>query len=375
MKNKKYYDVIIVGGGPAGSTAAYQLNKLGYEVLLLDKKEFPRRKLCGGLMTQKTLNLLMDIFDFKLTDLKDEEIIDYTSDSYRIYYKDKLITANNLKKKFNFVKRIEFDNYLINLAEQSGVKVIAGVKVTDINFATNTVKTDVGKEYNSRYIIGADGANSIIRNKIINEINISKNDYFKKNQAMTLETEVPREMLDQNIVEPNLYFGIINWGYGWLFPKSDTITIGLGGLKNKNEDFRDIFDNFLKILNLQNHPHNIKGWPIPFGNFMKAPIYKNTFLVGDAANLVDPLTGEGIYYAHKSAQIAAEVIDNKEKENIDHITEYKKKINNEIITNLYKSKFYRTLLWSTPEFLQNIFVRIGSKYFHRRITMMIQGYR
>lgn len=375
MLNEKNYDVIVVGGGPAGSTAAYQLNKLGYKVILLEKKEFPRQKLCGGLITQKSLNIVLDIFDFSLSDLKAEGIIDYISKSYQVYYKDNLISSNYLKDEFNLVKRIEFDNYLFNLVKQAGVKVIDGVKVTDINFATNTVKTELGQKYSSRYIIGADGANSIIRNKIINKKDLSKKDYLKKNQAMTIETDVPRELIDQNIKKPALYFGIINWGYGWVFPKSDTITIGIGGLKNKNKDFKDIFDNFLKILNLPNLSHDIKGWPLPFGNFLKEPIYKSTFLIGDAANLVDSLTGEGIYYALKSAQIAAEVIDKKETENLDHITEYKKRINNKIINKLNKSKFYRTLLWSPPEFLQNIFVRIGSKYLHRKITMMIQGYQ
>ena len=80
----------------------------------------------------------MDIFDLSLSDLKTEGIIDYTSKSYKTYYKDNLITSNYLKNEFNLAKRIEYDNYLFNLVKQSGVKVI------DINFANNTVKTELG---------------------------------------------------------------------------------------------------------------------------------------------------------------------------------------------------------------------------------------
>jgi len=372
VRNKIYYDVIIVGGGPAGSTAAYQLNKLGYDVLLLDKKEFPRPKLCGGLITQKTLNILLDIFDFKLSDLKSQGIIDYVAESYQIYYKDKLITTNNLENEFNLVKRIQYDNYLFNLAKQSGVKVIDGIKVIGINFASNTVKTEKGKEYTSRFIIGADGVNSIVRKQMIDKINTKQIQHIKKGEALAIETLVPRNKISRNIDSPIIYFGIINYGYGWIFPKSDSLTIGLGGLQNKNENFIDIFNDFLKLLNLQDYKINKKGWYIPFGNFLKAPIYKNTFLIGDAANLADPLTGEGIYYAHKSAQIATEVIDKKEKVSINHVEEYKKRINNEIILNLNRAKFYRNLLWGTPDILQRLLIRVSSKYFHKKITMMIQ---
>jgi len=373
VTNNNHYDVIIVGGGPAGSTAAYQLNKLGYEVLLLDKKEFPRRKLCGGLITQKSLNILLNLFDLKLSDLKREGIIDYTAELYKIYYKNNLISTNKLENEFNLVKRIDYDNYLFNITKQSGVEALDGIKVTKLDFSSNTVTTEIGQKYTSNYIIGADGVNSTIRRHIINKINADEIKFIKKDQALAIETEVPRKMISHNIDSPILYFGILNWGYGWVFPKSNSITIGLGGLKNKNQDFKAIFDDFLEKLNLQNIPINKMGWHIPFGNFLKTPVYKDTFLVGDAANLVDPLTGEGIYYAHKSAQIAAEIIHKKEKYDIDHIKEYKKRINKEINLKLKKTKIYRNLLWGTPEFLQNLFIRIGSKYFHRKITRMIQG--
>ncbi len=375
IENKnKGFDVVIVGGGPAGSTAAYLLKKGGFQVLLIEKEKFPRVKLCGGLITKKTLQILLDLFDFRLKDLKDENVVDYIADSYRIYFKDKYITRNTMGSEFHLVKRSEYDNYLLNKAKESEVQVLENTKVEDINFKDSYVTTEKGDRFSGQYIIAADGANSKIKDKLLVKRDLKDCSFIKNNWAMTIETEVPRDETELAIKEPALYFGIINWGYGWIFPKKDTITVGLGGLENQNENFKEFFEDYLQLLNLDHLTLNIKGWPIPYGNYLARPAYKNTFLIGDAGNLVNPLTGEGIYYAHKSAQIASEVIKKKRASNIDCADLYNERIKDEIIKDLKKSKFYRSLLWSSPQFIQNIMVRVTSKYFYEKITRMIQGY-
>ena len=372
--NNGKFDVVIVGGGPAGSTAAYLLKKEGFQVLLIEKEKFPRDKLCGGLITKKTLQILLDLFDFKLKDLKDDNVVDYIADSYRIYFKDKYITRNTMESAFHLVKRTEYDNYLLNKAKASNVKVLENTKVEDINFKDNYITTEKGDRFSGHYIIAADGANSKIRNKLLVKRNLKNCSFVKNNWAMTIEAELPRHKIDLDIKEPALYFGIINWGYGWVFPKKDTITVGLGGLENQNKNFKEIFKDYLKLLNLDHLSLNMKGWPIPYGNYLERPAYKNTFLIGDAGNLVNPLTGEGLYYAHKSAQIVSEVIKKERESNIDCTNLYNKRIKNEIVKDLKKSKFYRSILWSSPQFIQSILVRVTAKYFYRKITRMIQGY-
>lgn len=173
----------------------------------------------------------------------------------------------------------------MNLAEQTGVKVI------DANFETNTVTTEQKEELISHYIVVEDGANSNIGKKMIKKIKYFKKDYLKNIRAKTIEVEIPRKMIAKDMNEPILYFGVIKWGYGWVFPESDRLTVGLGGLKTKNKDFREIFENYLDIINLGYLSLDIKEWPIPFRIFLKRPVYQNTFLVDDPANLVDSLTG------------------------------------------------------------------------------------
>jgi len=368
------YDVIVVGGGPAGSTSAFLLSKAGYEVLLVDKAKFPRKKLCGGLITEKTLNLIQDIFDFSLDELKNDNVIDYVSDSYQIYFENKQITKNHLEGKFHLIKRDVYDNYLLQTVKQKGVEVLENTKVTDVDFKNNIIKTEKDKEFRSDYIIAADGVNSVIKNKILMERNLKNNSYIVNNKAMTIETEVTKEKLPFDLDGPIIYFGVINWGYGWVFPKRDTAVIGLGGLVNQNKDLKEIFKEYLKLLQLDKYPLKVKGWPLPFGNYLDRPSYKNAFLIGDAANLVDPLTGEGLCYAHKSAQIVSQVIIENQKDTQMIPNLYNERINEEIINKLKKAKIYRSILWSSPKMLYRILVSFGAKYFHKRITNIIQGY-
>jgi flavin-dependent dehydrogenase len=85
------YDVIIAGGGPAGATAGYLLGTLGVHTLLLDKSVFPRKKLCGGVLTHKTLKLLNRVFKETENTMEHIGIINYLTNGYDIYFKDKLM--------------------------------------------------------------------------------------------------------------------------------------------------------------------------------------------------------------------------------------------------------------------------------------------
>ena len=140
-------------------------------------------------------------------------------------------------------------------------------------------------------------------------------------------------------------------------------------------DLKKSFKEFIKLIGLNNIVLNYKGWILPFGNDLKRPIYKKVILIGDAANFVDPLTGEGIYYAHKSAQLAADIMAKRMKNNTNFEFEYIKKINKEIKKDFKKAKLYRNFLWSTPQALQKLLVKISARYLHLKISEMIQGYR
>lgn len=368
------YDVIVVGAGPAGSTAAYQLNKYGFDVLILDKKRFPRSKLCAGLLTCKTIKLLKRVFDIDLLDLKEGNIIDYSSNYYRIFYKKKLVYEQQMDTDFNYVYRSIYDNYLLQQVKKAGVEVREGVKLSKIDLDTNKVVTQKGEELSSNYIIAADGANSIIRRELLKRKGDEAKENFSKDMAMTIEGIISRQDTSLNLDYPVIHYGIINWGYGWVFPKKDALVIGIIGLKNKNGNFDDIYKDYLEMLNVNIEKVKYTGWPLPYGNFINDPIFKKTMLVGDAAGFVEPVTGEGIYYAQRSGEIAAVAIKESESnQKIDFQQYYQQLLLVNILGRLRQFKKARSFLCKKPLFLQKILFKYGIRCLGEYLTDIIQG--
>ena len=366
------FDIIVVGGGPAGLTSAYQLNKYGFNVLLVDKNTFPRPKLCAGLLTKKTRKLVNDIFSVTTSDLKEKEVVDFCSDYYQIFFKDKLIYESEMEDAFYYVHRRVYDNFLFNLVKNTGVKIKEGTEVRDIDLFDSKVITKNGNEFKADYIIGADGANSVIRKKIIAKRDDIKFEDFKKNMAVSLEAIVPRSELKLDFDHPILYYGILNWGYGWIFPRKDSLVIGIAGLKKDNKNFKDIFKEYLDLIGIKNKDINYTGWQLPYGNFLKEPFYNNTLLVGDAAGLVEPLTGEGIYYAHHSGLLAAKAINKAENYNRNLISTYKKSLDEEILLRLDRFKKLSKFFYGQPAFMQKFLLSLATKTAGNYLTDIIQ---
>lgn len=305
MVDRLKYDVIIVGGGPAGSTAGYILSNFGLKVLIVDKKIFPRSKLCAGLITHRTYKLLIKIFGETEESLKNSNIFNFETNCYDVFYKDKLLGKRELNFPFYFVDRSFYDNFLLKKAQKAGAEIAQGENVLSIDLLENKVMTSNGKIWNSKYIIGADGANSVVRGSFPKKI-IDKRKW-RHNLATGLQILIDTADLKRKIKNTSIFYGFLNWGYSWVFLKNETIIVGLGGLNRKNKyNLLKSFQYFTNFLGIDhNKISNIKGHPIPFGNFILKPVYENTALVGDAAGLADPLTGEGIYYAQKSAELAS----------------------------------------------------------------------
>jgi geranylgeranyl reductase family protein len=300
------YDVVIVGGGPGGSTTAYLLSKFGFQVLIIDKENFPRPKLCGGLLTQKTFRVLNRVFGETESSLADKNILNFSADHYEIFYKDKPLVKKHSDIPFLFVERRIYDSFLLEKAREAGVEIIEGEKVKAVDFSTTEVVTSTGKRFSSRFIVGADGVNSVIRKELFSAGRVDAHEWGR-NLATGLEVFVNRDETTKAIDHPTLFFGFVRWGYSWVFPNRDVIVVGSGGLNAANNgDFLKSFHNFLSFLNLnQERVSRIAGHPIPYGNFLRKPVSENFLLVGDAAGFVDPITGEGIFYAQRSAELAA----------------------------------------------------------------------
>ena len=335
----KKYDVIIVGSGPAGLGAAKILKDNNISFCIIEKTKLPREKLCGGGLTNKSVRLLEKLH-FDISKCQSNSI-----DNVNVCYGKK--TRNiKLSNDIVMINRKEFDYSLLNQVINNNLFE----KETVINIIENTLITDKDK-YEYKYIIFADGVNGYSRNLISN-----------RKFGMCVECNV-KEKTSQTVLD----FKAIKNGYGWIFPKKDHTTIGLGNVLNKRDNYIELITEFAKINNIKISRGDIKGFPIPVFSkkiYQQSVIDNNKILVGDAASLVDQISGEGIYYAMNSGKLAAESINEAIKNNLDLKSTYFNKTKS-LYKSLKKRSFCSKLLYSK---FSGLFIRLGlSKLFINRI--------
>jgi menaquinone-9 beta-reductase len=290
------FDAIIVGAGPGGSAAAYILAGAGLRVALLDKAAFPRDKLCGGLLSGRSEKVYKSIFGGNWN-----EAHEFEASGARFFHKHKFLNEISNYRKIYFTRRTDFDHHLVRLAVSKGATLIERTGATQIEPDKSAVRLSNGTEIRANFIIGADGVFSTVARSLGLSLQ-------RKGLAAGLETEIPRRGKMADLALPEIHFGATRWGYGWIFPKGDTLTVGVGGLMQKNPDLKSSFQKFLKKISPETAGLQWKGHVIPFRSFMKKPGKGNVLLIGDAAGLVDPVTGEGIAFAMQSGSYAAQAI-------------------------------------------------------------------
>ncbi|MCX6695132.1 MAG: NAD(P)/FAD-dependent oxidoreductase [Candidatus Altiarchaeota archaeon] len=291
------YDVIVVGAGPSGSTAARGCAKAGLKTLILDREKLPRFKACGGGVTVKVDRII----DYKIP----EEIIERKAYGVRLNYWNK---SNSHLREYpitNLVSRSRFDKFLADKTVEAGAELMDGTIVSSVSKegSTQTVESSEGK-FTAKMIVGADGVNSIVSERVRPRLT-------QDELASTIEAEVPMSPEEIDVKFGNfldVYFGnSVGIGYGWIFPKNDHISVGVGSLlrmfKNPKQRFIEFLGKMKLPLDVELHPHLI-----PLGNPKRRVVSDGIILVGDAAGYADPLTGEGIYSAIHSGKLASETI-------------------------------------------------------------------
>ncbi|MCJ7617385.1 MAG: geranylgeranyl reductase family protein [Desulfobacterales bacterium] len=345
-KSTHCYDVIIIGAGPSGSTAAFILANRGFKVLVIDKHKFPRHKLCAGLLTWKTIKVLEDVFQTDLNFLKSQKIIQYQSLNYAIHNKKEELIKGEMDFPYHFVDRKIYDKFWLDKAGKAGAKVLTGEKVLSIDIKNSKVKTDKDNIFKAKFLLGADGVLSRTRNTLIKA-------GFIKNKwsaclATALEIFIPRQECPSFPDYPIIYFGYIPWGYAWSFPGADNQVLGICGLNRKVKGrFKECFYNFLKNQPVsESKDLNLKGHPLPYGNYLTKPGHNNILLLGDACGLADPLLGEGIYYAHKSGELAAKAVLESYNNRDSALKIYSQFLNKSLIIELKYAKIWRQIVFS-----------------------------
>ncbi|KPJ99507.1 MAG: hypothetical protein AMJ60_04845 [Desulfobacterales bacterium SG8_35] len=304
-----YADVIIVGGGPAGSTCAWKLQKSGVDCLLLDKQEFPRPKPCGGwLMPEVLEDLEIDIREYP------HNLMSF--DRYHVHFK----YVNLCLKSLQFaIQRYDFDDWLLKRSA-----------ATVINHKVAHIREDSGYyvidgSYKCRYLIGAGGTNCPVYRTFFKSVNPRAGEL----QAVTLVEEFPYACTDENL---HLWFSLnLLPGYAWYVPKcKGIVNVGIGTLtprlQKNNDSIKNEWQRFIKkvadLSLVSDYQYNPRGYVYYLRSNVEVGRFGNAFVVGDAAGLATRDMAEGIGPAVKSGLLAAEAITSNKKYDISLIKKY-----------------------------------------------------
>ncbi|MGI8551477.1 MAG: geranylgeranyl reductase family protein [Dehalococcoidia bacterium] len=287
------YDLIVAGAGPAGSTAAREAAAAGANVLLLDRAEFPRDKPCGGGVNIRAAKLL----PFDLAPVTERTVTGLSVS---------LDLAGDFVRRFPrplcyMTQRSRLDAYLVERAVAAGARLLEGENVRSVEPAERTVLVRTrGASYQGRVLVGADGAKGMVAQPS----GLSGG----RRLAVAIEGNLPFDGAIPGRWQETLAMdlGLIPGGYGWLFPKGDHLNLGVGGWQHFGPELRCRLDRLTRhfgftaaaLRNLRGHhlPIRLPGAPLARGRVL---------LAGDAAGLIDPLSGEGIYAAIWSGRQAA----------------------------------------------------------------------
>lgn len=286
------YDVIVVGGGPGGSTAAREAAAAGARVLLLDKAAFPRDKPCGGGVNLRAARLL----PFELAPVVERTITG-------VHFS--LRMSGGFTRRYPGVltymtQRSRLDHFLVEQAVAAGAELREREPVRAVEANGRVTVRARGGVYTAGVLIGADGANGLT----------AKHTGLTggRDQAVALEgnvragTDALRRWEDTLALD----LGGIPGGYGWLFPKEDHLNVGVGGWKYLAGHFRPRLDRLTRHYGLDPAAiEDIRGHHLPVRRGHAPIVRGRVLLAGDAAGLIDPLSGEGIYAAILSGRAAA----------------------------------------------------------------------
>jgi geranylgeranyl reductase family protein len=340
-------NIIIIGAGPAGAACALSLSKSGHKVLILEKEVFPRDKICGDALSADVINQLPLLSEELLSDFLASPSILSSRGVKVVSPKGEILEVPydiRGKQKNGFLcKRIDFDYLLYKQLKKSpNISIIQDCKVIDIDQHSDCVVVNTSKGvFKSDIIVGADGCKSIVARKLGN-IKLDHKHYIA---GLRVYYEGVANFHKENYIEIYLFKELLP-GYLWVFPLPDNkANVGLGmvtsellkkNVKLKETLFRlisthpELKERFKNATPLE----SVKGHGLPIGSKKRSISGERFLLVGDAAGLIDPISGEGVGNSIRSGRIAAEHLKECMAQN-NYSASFNKKYDTEIYRRMW----------------------------------------
>ncbi len=338
MKNSlpKKTDVVVVGAGPAGSMLAYHLAEAGLDVVLLDKARFPRGKTCAGGVNVRAQKLIP--FDFSPVI---EEAI--TGISFTCRFEEPFIRRSPEPLMFT-VRRELFDEFLARRAEEAGARFFDQTPFLSLEEKDGfeEVNTAAGL-CSALYVVGADGSQSAVARRT----GLMPDPAY----ILAIHSEAPTSLIpDWKPDLIHLDWGSVKRSYAYMFPKKYFLSLGAGGIDVPAAKIKNYQRAFLATRAQREGTLSVSaaGFMIPLRK-KRSPIEKGRcILIGDAAGLADPFSGEGILSAVRSAQVAATILQEAVKNRWDSLKPYQELVDREMMPELECSRLFREIFNLRP---------------------------
>lgn len=370
-------DVLIAGGGPSGSALAFYLAKQHIKVIVIEAKKFPRDKICGDAVSAVALS---ELHRMGITGLEAFSKVNEINDVALFIEEEKitvdLVRSENLPFQGRVIPRLQLDNWIYEAAKKAGAKFLEEARLTDYTVTENSVSAEIKSgssttNLKAKILVGADGSNSTVARKL------NGNKPSGKYQLLGLRTYY------ENVNGPadrcDIFFTGDNFpGLFWLFPTGPhTANIGsamiASTLPPNQTHVTTLLHNQLKKnksfvdrIGKGKMKGKVHGWPLTFQDPKCKIIGDRVLLTGDAAGLINPLSGDGIQYALLSARWASECINESVEQNefsVNALRSYKRKLDEEMAYDLAVSNLLiqvtrnRTFTTFWMEILKIVFER------------------
>jgi geranylgeranyl reductase family protein len=293
------WDAIVVGAGPAGCAAAYDLAAAGRHVLLLDRAGFPRHKACAGGLTRKSLSALRYSVAPVTRRTVSAIVVEKRAGEAATLASRTAVCAMTVRQ--------ELDDYCLKQTIAVGAQFARIGPILGLEEGAQEVALRAGSQtFRARFLIGADGMHSRVRQLLCGDAP----PWLRRGFA--LEAQV-RDAGDSQLI---FSFAAIRQGYAWIFPEGDHLNVGLYSESPVEKLNRERLIQWIQARFGHASVGHASGQYLGFGAENAPPPRGRVFLTGDAGGFADPLTGEGIYGALASGQAAAAAVDAELREGV-----------------------------------------------------------